>query len=105
MPTRCSESSRVALRCAKLACRSALHLRGGPEIAQLRVERALESRAGRAPLDISGERRLDHELGKDAQHGGHHQVARREALTVEIGLVAQRLGQTAQAMAREFHCA
>jgi len=42
------------------------------------------------------------ELRKDTQHRSHHQVARREAPAIKIGLVAQRPGQTVEALTRKL---
>src|SRR5690349_3629388 len=68
------------------------------EIAYLRVVGALESGAGGAALDKGGQNRLlGCELRHDAQHRSDHQVASGEAIALEIGFVAQRVGEAFQA--------
>src|SRR5262245_3368645 len=82
----------------------ALALRSLPKVPELRVERAPECRPCCASLDISCEAPVagyDVGVAQDAQHGRHHEIARGKAVAVEIGLVAQRLGQGCQAVTYE----
>src|ERR1700693_2202722 len=65
-----------------------------------------EGRARGAAFDIGGEALLacdDVGVLQDSQHGRHHQITRSEAVTVEVGFVAERLGERGQALLRKLH--
>src|ERR1700674_5594328 len=72
-----------------------------PKITHLRIERWLEGRPRGAAFDIGGEALLacdDVGVLQDSQHGRHHQITRSEAVTIEVGFVAERLGERGQAL-------
>jgi hypothetical protein len=64
---------------------------GVPEIAQLGVQGSPEGRAGGAALDVGRQARVGDEIGKDAQHCRHHQIAGGKFIAVEIPIVGRRL--------------
>jgi hypothetical protein len=77
-----------------------------PEITNLRIERSLEGRARGAAFDIGGEALVacdDIGVLEDSQHGRHHQITRSEAVTIEIGFVAERFGERGQALLHKLH--
>src|SRR5262249_58569437 len=77
-----------------------------PEIPDLRVVRALEGRPPGAALDVGCEARIacdDVGVLQNPQHRRHHQIAGRETVAIEVGFVAERLGETRQAPLCELH--
>jgi hypothetical protein len=75
------------------------------EVLQVNIERALESRPRRATLDIGCETlvRGDHvRVIEGPQHGRHDQTAGREPIAIEVGLLAQRVGELGRAPADEL---
>src|SRR5262249_23469961 len=76
------------------------------DISDLRRQRALEGWPRLAARDVVRQPLValdDVGVIEDAQHGRHHQVASGEALAVEIGLVAERRGERAEALLSELH--
>src|SRR2546430_13465785 len=68
--------------------RSQRRLRRLPQVPELRVERAVEGWSCGAPLDVGRETLVArHDIGvaQDPQHARHDQIARSEAVAVEIG--------------------
>src|SRR5260370_3274000 len=71
-----------------------------PEITNLCIERSPEGRPRGAASDIGGEALLACDavgVLQNSQHGRHHQITRSEAVTIEVGFVAERLGERRQA--------
>jgi hypothetical protein len=65
---------------------------GLPEIANLRIECPPEGRPRAAAVYISGETLVacdDVGVVQDSQHGRHHQITRRETVTIEERFVAE----------------
>src|SRR5262249_38795871 len=84
----------------------AKRLRGFLEVSDLCIEGALEGGPRRAAVDIGGEVLVagdDVRVLQDAQNRRHHEIASREAVAVEKGLVAQRFGQAGETPLSEIH--
>ena len=77
-----------------------------PEVSKLCIERTLERRPARAPLDVVGKTPVArHDVGvvQDAQNCRHHQIAGREPIAIEIGFVTKGLGKSSQPLLHELH--
>src|SRR5262249_9773878 len=75
------------------------------EVSELCLERPPEGGTCRAARDVRGEAlvaRDDVGVFQDSQHGGHHEIAGREAVPIEVGLVAEGCGKGRQALLHEL---
>src|SRR5262245_29114488 len=76
------------------------------EVGHLPIECTFEGRPGGAALDIAGKALVAGDnvgVLENPEHRGHHQIARREAVAIEIGLVAERLRKAGKTPLHELH--